>query len=209
MAKNFTYSVPNAQNVDKWDDNKTIDVVYTGNDIIFVNVMSGTLLDWSNDNFENAEEVYVVDTTAADNNTNAAIATLVQEANVNHVYTWANVTNFDGSVYEEMQNLQLHDYYDLKWLNGIPEIRAKVLDHKTEYEIEATTRKEYVTKYTKVYSFESADNANITAYLTQVDNFIESLNAAYTWNFTDINIDLVPKIPVTIVNLFNDLPNVN
>src|SRR6056300_671213 len=152
MAKNFSYSVPNAQYVDKWDDNNTINVVYTGNDTIFVNLMSGVMLDWSNDNFEDAEEVYVIDTTANDNNANAAIATLIHDANTDHVYTWANVTNFDGTVYEEMQNLQLHDYYELKWLNGVPELQAKINDHKTEYEREAEDRKAYVTKYTKVYS---------------------------------------------------------
>ena len=207
MAKIFNYPIPNDLWVDKWDSNLTLECNYTGPDIINLVFEAGHLYDaGANVTGRNGDFVYTIDVTAADDNTNAALAFLATEYNPDQEYTFTDVTNHDGSTYEKRGNLQLHDYYQLTFWDEKPRIEAYLNDHKTDLEEEAESRLEYVKKYKRVYSFEAAEEAIIDSYISNVNSYIETLNSSYKWNFTETNLDEIPKIPSSIVLLFNQLP---
>ena len=71
----------------------------------------------------------------------------------------------------------------------------------------AVARKKYVEKYLNTYSFEGEEQTQLNAFMTSINAYIDTIKTAYPWKFVSVNEAEIPKIPVSVVKLLNQLPD--
>jgi len=210
MKKTLTIKVPNQLWVDDFTENKTAKFQYDGPSKIWVKSVNGTLVptvyeeEPESDPTE-ATKIFPIEISTA-SETELAVAILLVHAPDPVEYVFEDEINYDGTVYGKITNPKLNDYYVASATSNELSIVVNTKDQTVQNEEIAIQRKNYVTKYTSVYSFDSADQAKIDAFLTEIDSYLESMKTVYPWKHVAFNDD-VPKIPVSIVSLFNSLPD--
>jgi hypothetical protein len=212
MEKTITFKIPNEMWVDDFSENKTAPFNYTGAQQIWLIV--------NEDNSVNAFSETEPDSTTLGNKTavmvdmgsgsndDIAAATLIVMAAKDHTYNYADITNHDGSIYKRIENPRLNDLYTVRYnpSKGF-ELKPIIKDTTFTNRDIANTRKTYVEKYKQTFEFTAADQDKIDNYLSTIDTYLDTIKTAYSWKFIQPNPNEVPKIPVSLVQLFSTLPS--
>lgn len=213
MQKQFSIEVPDEIWVNSWEDSRTETYTYDGPETVYA--LIGTTNDIHTVSLEEPQDIpagYSVVAVNADQYPERA--QMIVETFTEHEYTFEDEENFDGSIYERITNPRLQDYFELTYTpiaNDLDRELGLVLDpiYKNLWTPalgEARSRLEYVQKYNNKYDFETADQEKIDTFITAVTDHIAILEAEYPWKFVDVPMDGIPKIPVSLVTLFKDLP---
>lgn len=209
MEKTITARIPNEIWVDDFSEDKTATFQYNGPAKVWVIVEQ----DNSVTSYSESEPVLTANRTSIEVDMTTAsadkqqAATLLVMRGAEHTYTYVAETNHDGSVYQKITNPKLNDYYTLRYnpMNGF-ELKIIEKDKTIPTEAIAKERKAYVEKYSAAYDFSTEDQAKIDSFLAAINTYLQSVETAYPWKYITIDKSEVPKIPVTLVQLFNTLP---
>lgn len=217
MTQDFTISVPDQLWVDSWADDATKTYTYDGPDTVYVEVQTSdyAIVNTSTETLTADEgNTFIVEVTAADYPERAM---MVVEGNdtEGYVHTYEDETQFDGSTYNKITNPRLSDYFEMTY-QPVPDdqdqelglslvVKTKTTDSPAM--VEAKRRQAYVQKYADQYSFDTDDQTAVDNYLTSIASHITTLSTAYPWKFDDgVPTSSIPKIPASLVVLFNTLP---
>ena len=209
MEKILTLNVPNELWVNDFSENKTVQYTYTGPNKVWLTAEFDQSI--SGDIFETEPETQKtkieIDIATASEAELAAVIANKQRLDTEYTYTYTDVPNHDGSTYTKISNPKVGDYYTFKHNTASGIESELVLKDPTNPNLKiAQDRKAYVQKYLNTFSFEAADQSKITTYITALDTYIASLATAYPWKYVTFNVNEIPKIPVTLVSLFSNLP---
>jgi len=217
MTQDFTISVPDQLWVDSWADEATKTYTYDGPDTVYVEIqMSDYAIVNASTTALTADEgnTYIVEITAADYPERAM---MVVEGNDTEGYehTYTDEAQFDGSVYRAISNPRLSDYFEMTY-QPVPDdddqelglsLVIKTKTTESPALVEAKRRQTYVQKYADQYSFDTDDQTAVDNYLTSIASHITTLSTAYPWKFDGgVPSSSIPKIPASLVVLFNTLP---
>lgn len=212
MGKTFTVNVPDQLWLNSWTENKTESYTYEGPDTWNVVVCGESLLasDWSEDTIEaeSSTKDFVVTLDATDD-ANLPVAYFMHTQGAEHEYTEEDETNHDDSVYKKITNPLIHDYFDVGYDNETGLHLTPIYKNtKTIAEEKAEQRLAYVKKYNDVYDFDADAQEKIDTFLTSMTTYMSTMASVYPWKYTTIDENEIPKIPVSIVTIFNTLPEV-
>ena len=220
MTQDFTISVPDQLWVDSWDADATKTYTYDGPETVYVAV---DVDDYTIHNTSTTEltadpgNTFIVEVTAADYPERAMMVVENNDTD-GYEHTFEDETNFDDSIYKKITNPRLSDYFELTY-HPIPsdwdperglELTPIYKDWKSAAYDEAVRRRDYVQKYADMYDFDTDDQTKVDTYLTAINNHITTLSTAYPWKFSaegGVPMSSIPKIPVSLVTVFNSLPS--
>lgn len=210
MEKILTLDVPNELWVNDFSENKTKAYTYTGPAKVWLTVepdgsISGEIYETEPVTQKTKLEI---DIAAATNKELAAVIANKQKLDTAYTYTYTDVPNHDGSIYTEISNPQVGDYYTFRY-NTTEGINSELIVKDTtnpNLKI-AQDRKAYILKYANAFDFESADTTKINTYISAIDTYIDSIATAYPWKYVTFNVSEIPKIPVALTVLFASLPD--
>lgn len=210
MEKTVTVKIPNQLWVDDFSANKTAPFVYNGPAKVWLVVQEDNSV--QTDYYEQeptaqpTQKAIEIDIATATQDQLEA-ATFAVMGSKEHTYTYTPETNHDGSIYQRITNPKLNDYYTLRYNPSTGfELKTIVKDTTVLNEKIAKDRKDYVEKYSTAFEFSAEDEAKITTYLTAIDAYLEQLKTVYPWKYVQIDKNEVPKVPLSLVQLFNTLP---
>lgn len=215
ITKEFTVDVPDTWWVNSWDNGDTQTYTYDGPDTLWVAVHLKD--DFSIEEVSDSaitrdlpeqEEMYEIVELDADANP-AVAATLWMSFN-DWEYTYTTGTNHDDSTYEEIANPTIKDLYEVKWsiANGL-ELDPIYKQTETEAEKTAIERKAYIKKYDDAYDFDTDTQAAIDTALAAFDTYLTTMANCYPWRYITIDKAEIPRIPASLITVFNALPEVN
>jgi hypothetical protein len=212
MGKTFTVNVPDQLWLNSWTENKTESYTYEGPNTWNVVVSGDTLLasTWSEDSVEVGSDTkdFVVTIDATDD-ANLPVAYFMHTQGIEHEYTEEDETNHDDSVYKKITNPLIHDYFDIGYDSETGLHLTPIYKNtKTIAEEKAEQRLAYVKKYNDVYDFDADAQAIIDTFLTSMATYMSTMASVYPWKYTTIDENEIPKIPASIVTIFNTLPEV-
>lgn len=206
MNKTITLKVPNELWVDDFSQNKTASFEYDGPDVLWLtHTDAGQLLGFAEQEPEGTRSIKVDIASATDAEIAAAI--IATTASVSHQYTYEDELNYDGSIYKKITNPKLSDYFVPQILVNKVQLNVAVKDPKHINLDKAIAKKDYVAKYVNAYSFSAEDQAQLDTFITDINAYIDTIKTAYPWKFIEVDAAEIPKIPVNIVKLFNELPD--
>lgn len=214
MEKTLALKVPNELWVNEFSENKTVSYTYTGPDKVWLlaDVNSGSVYDSVYDTKPTEDIIGTKDLIEIDINscTEAELAAVIAintKVSGLYAYTYTDKINHDSSIYKEITNPTVFDYYSIKYVpvSGI-QLELNYKDPVNPNLSVALERKAYVQKFVDTFQFEAADYTSITEYLTSLNSYIEVIKIAYPWKFITVNKNEVPRVPIRLVTLFSSLP---
>lgn len=209
MEKTITVRIPNEIWVDDFSANKTATFQYNGPEKIWVIVEEdNTVNTYSETEPElSSNRTSIEVNVATDSADKQQAATFLVMKSAEHVYTYESETNHDGSIYQKITNPKLSDYYTLRYNPSLGfELKIIEKDKTIITESIAKERRAYVEKYSAAYEFSTQDEEKISQYLNAITAYLDSVQTAFPWKYVEIDKNEVPKIPVSLVQLFNTLP---
>ena len=151
----------------------------------------------------------IVVTVDATDDSNLPVAYFIHTQGIEHEYTEEDETNHDDSVYKKITNPLIHDYFDIGYDSETGLHLTPIYKNtKTIAEEKAEQRLAYVKKYNDVYDFDADAQAIIDTFLTSMTTYMSTMASVYPWKYTTIDENEIPKIPASIVTIFNTLPEV-
>jgi hypothetical protein len=206
MKKTITLNVPNELWVNDYSENKTAKFVYDGPSVIWVlHTNEGNVIGFSEQEPEDSNKMKV--DIAAATPEEIAVAIFAVSMGATHEYIFEDETNYDGSVHKKITNPRVSDYFRPVVLAGKPQLDTFVKDPNHANMEKAVARKKYVEKYLNTYSFEGDEQTQLNAFMTSINAYIDTIKTAYPWKFVSVNEAEIPKIPVSVVKLLNQLPD--
>ena len=217
MQKQFTVNVPDELWLDSWENQLTASYTYEGPQYFYIavdgNNSRGAIKDtepFTEDEVAKYEYVLTID---AKVNPEIAYALHIHEY---EPHEFEDVTNHDGSIYKRITNPSLKDYFVVDFRTNAESLSEKeaflspIYKDKTNIlHTTALARLDAVKKYNNAYDFESADQAKIDTFIQTITAYIELVAAAHPWKYITYNVSEVPKVPVALQLLFNQLPELN
>jgi hypothetical protein len=206
MKKTINLNVPNELWVDDFSEGKTQSFTYDGPEKLWLSYAEdGQALSVSEQEPVGGNRIEI-NVSSASNEEMAAVILLTQNL-TQYEYEFEDELNHDGSIYKKITNPKLSDFYQAFVLAEKVILKSVVKDSKNLNFEEAVYRKAYVKKYAETYDFELADKTQIDSFLTSIDAYIETIKTAYPWKYVTVDTNEIPKIPVSLVKLFSQLPN--
>jgi hypothetical protein len=218
MSKTFTINIPDQLWLNSWTENKTESYTYSGPDTWNVLVTGTTNLvsEWSEDVLEASpgtrDFVVTLDATA---DATVPVAHYIHTQGADSITAEEreaaeeDETNHDDSVYKKNTNPLIHDYFDIGYdVDAGLQLVPIYKNTKTVAEEKAEKRIEYVKKYNDTYDFDADTQAIIDTFLSSMDTYKTSMLTVYPWKYVTIDENEIPKIPASIVTIFNTLPEV-
>jgi hypothetical protein len=213
MEKTFTVNVPDDLWVDSWTENKTTDYTYNGPETINVIVSLKNdfqIITWSAEEIDRPINEETEQLIQIDANIDTSIAHALVHAADEWEYTYTTITNHDGSTHEEINNPSLNDIYEVTWTPaGGFNLSLITKELETMNEKAAKDRLDYVVKYDDAYDFDTDTQAIIDAFKTNVESYLTTMTTVYPWRYVTIDKNEIPKIPATLVSVFNNLPKID
>jgi hypothetical protein len=223
MQKQFTVNVPDELWVNSWENELTASYTYEGPQYFYIAVdINNQMNNIRHGDLENEAEPFSEDEIAkyeyiltVDAEVNPEIASrLYMHEHIPHEFE--DVTNHDGSIYKKITNPCLKDYFTVLFRSkpANPSEKEAFLSpiYKDTSNILHTTalaRLASVKKYDDAYDFDSGDQLKIDTFIQTITAYIELVSTAYPWKYVTYNVSEVPKVPVALQLLFNQLPELS
>lgn len=205
----FKKKIPNEYLTEDFSQNKMLELEYNGPNILYV------IVDCSNDTVGHIvsfsinviEKEYIKDI-----QNKLIIVDAQQNPDVAYmIYTLFDPLPericedeilFDGTVYKKIKNLQLKDYYTIKY-DKIEErfiLQSIVADKKSYRNKIASEYRNYIKDNENIISANNIISELSILYLQQLDNFeINGLGSIPSWKISNYDISEIPTIPIEIV----------
>jgi len=214
MNKDFIVNVPDELWVNSWESEKTETYSYNGPDNIWVLVApNGTVNRWSEEEIvldPDTQSGWNVVSINADENT--GVAYHLVHMSEDWTYSYNVETNPDGSTYNAITNPRLHDYFELSYTGR----DGLVLDPRNLYktiespeEEKAKKRLEYVKKYDDAYDFDDDVQASIDTFISNMNTWLNNMAPVRPWKYVKLDASTMPRIPASLVAVFNSLPELD
>jgi len=223
MQRQFTVNIPDELWVDSWDEELTAAHVYEGPQYFYIALDgNNSIMDIKYGDLETEAESF------SDEEIAKYDYTLTIDAEVNpeiayglyvHVHDdreFEDVINHDGSIYKKITNPCLRDYFtvDFRSTSEDPSQKEAFLspiykDTTNVLHATALERLNIVKKYSDAYDFDVDDQTKIDAFIETMTAYVELVSTAYPWKYITMNTSEVPKVPVALQLLFNQLPEIN
>lgn len=210
MKKTFTYNVPNELWVNDFSDGLTAAATYDGPETIDVLVDRDRVINWGSEIPENinkeTQKVVTVDANQLPN-----VAYFITNAANLPEHEFEDETMPDGSIYKKVKNPSIFDYYQLFYVEGgVPSWRFDLITRETTTgaELKVSEDLSYVKRYANAYEFDSNTTSSINTYITKAEKYLKDMETVYPWKYIEITTPVAPKLPVTLINAFKDLPKV-
>jgi hypothetical protein len=215
MQQDFTIRVPDQLWVDTWANEVDLTYTYDGPDAVYATVSSSRsqLHMVSRSEITNVPDDQELITISATDYPEIAHAILEIDSEDSYTYTYTDEPQFNNHVYQRITNPQLTDYFVLE-SNPIPadwdaqrclRLTVKLKAAKNPALDKAKARLTYINTYATQYDFGS-DQTAIDNLITSLETHIAVLETAYPWKFDAEPSADIPKIPASVVALFNGLP---
>lgn len=209
MNKTLTIKVPDELWVNKFEKNLTKTFEYDGPASFWVKIRMDAI---QPEAFE--QEPVLIDLTEQkhfiniENATDAelALAIMIIHGAEPYEFTYSDEVNHDGSIYKKIENPRVEDYYMAKFFAEKVQLELITKDTTIQNEIIALERRNYVTKYSDAFDFEPQQQALIDDFLQRINTYLEAVKTAYPWKFVELSKNEIPKIPLSLVTIFNSLP---
>lgn len=209
MKKTLTINVPDELWVNSFEQNLTKTFEYDGPETIwfvsrgeFINPSFTTEEPETTDLTETVHVINIEDATDEE----LALAILLVHGAEEYEFTYVDEINHDGSIYKRIDNPRLEEYFSAKMLGGNIKLEPIVKDPLNPNEAIAKERKAYVLKYANAFEFDDSQDELINNYLNRIEEYLDIMKTAYPWKFIEMNKNEIPKIPVSLITLFNSLP---
>lgn len=217
ITENFTVNVPDELWVDSWENSNTASYTYVGPNTVYVvrDVDTNVLLpvyplDEEPTGLTSKQQLITVDA-----NTNPEIAMWLQPVHEDFQHEFETTSSGLGDqTYEKITNPNIRDWFDLEVTDTstIPAtigLTAIYKEKDTSIEEKARKRKDYVKKYSDAYDFDTNTQELIDTFLTDITTYLDTYEPLCPWKFADgIPEGDMPRIPVTLVTVFNSLPEI-
>lgn len=212
MEKTFTVNVPDDLWVDSWDQNKEQTYTYNGPETIYVVVQlteDFPIIEWSEDPILREVDPNKQQIIELDANEQTAIAYYYYHNADEWEYEYTTITNHDGSTHEEYTNPTLEDIYQVVYSIQDGFVLSPIIrETETEAEKIAKGRLTYVQKYKNAYDFDEDVTAVINTFESNINNYLDTMATVYPWRYVNIDTTEIPKIPASLITVFNTLPEV-
>lgn len=215
MQQDFTIRVPDQLWVDIWVNEVDVTFTYDGPDTVYavVNSSRSQLHQVSGSEITSVPDDQEIITISATDYPEIAHAIMEIDSEDDYTYTYEDEAQFNGHAYQKITNPLLTDYFVLE-ANPIPadwaaarclRLTVKVKARENTALEKAKARLAYVNTYATQYDFGS-DQTTIDNLITSLETHITTLETAYPWKFDVEPSTDIPKIPASVVALFNGLP---
>lgn len=212
MEKTFTVNVPDDLWVDSWDQNKEQTYTYNGPETIYVVVQlteDFPIIEWSEDPILREVDPNKQQIIELDANEQTAIAYYYYHNADEWEYEYTTITNHDGSTHEEYTNPTLEDIYQVVYSIQDGFVLSPIIrETETEAEKIAKGRLTYVQKYKNAYDFDEDVTAVINTFESNINDYLDTMATVYPWRYVTIDTTEIPKIPASLITVFNTLPEV-
>lgn len=209
MKKTLTIKVPDELWVNKFEKNLTKTFEYDGPASFWIKTRMEAITPSAFeeepeliDPIEHKHFINIADATDEE----LAMAIMIVHGAEPYEFTYSDEVNHDGSVYKKIENPRVEDYYMAKFLGGKVQLELIVKDTTTQNEIIAVERRNYVLKYSDAFDFEPEQQTVIDDFLNRINSYLETMKTAYPWKYVELNKNEIPKIPLSLITLFNSLP---
>jgi hypothetical protein len=224
MQKEFTVNVPDQLWVNSWEDGLTKTYTYEGPQYFYIGLDHNLSLlelrygddEVEADDFTEEEKSsfqYVITVNSEDN---PDLAQLLYPRTSDTAHTFEDEINHDGSIYQKITNPDLRDYFIVNYrINSSSPDQAECFadpiykETSNVLKTTATSRLAQVKKYNDAYDFDDSDQAKIDSFILAINTYLETIETAYPWKYITMDITEIPKIPVSIQLLFNQLPEID
>lgn len=211
MKKTLVYSVPDELWVNSFEKKITKSFTYDGPSSFWIIVNNDNIVVSYNTEEPDITEYqskYFIDLeTGTDDE--LALAILLVHRSDTHEYSYLDETNHDNSVYQCISNPRLQDYYYPTYIGGKVFLNLIIKDPLNPNESIAKERKEYVEKYIHAFEFDTETKGIIDAYISNINEYLKLMETAYPWKYIQMDKNEIPKIPVSLITIFNSLPELN
>ena len=218
ITKNFTVNVPDELWVDSWESANTETYTYVGPDTLYLvydtvkDVLTNSAqgLDVEPTDLRENEVVVQID---ADVNPEVALCLLPIDENFQHEFE-EQTNTLDNSTWQKITNPHIKDWFEVKVSDTtvLPvtlELDPIYKDLDTTAEEKARTRLAYVKKYSDAYDFGTEDQALIDTFITNMQTYLDTYAPVCPWKFAEgVPEGDMPRIPVSLVSVFNSLPEI-
>lgn len=212
MEKTFTVNVPDDLWVDSWDQNKEQTYTYNGPETIYVVVQlteDFPIIEWSEDPILREVDPNKQQIIELDANEQTAIAYYYYHNADEWEYEYTTITNHDGSTHEEYTNPTLEDIYQVVYSIQDGFVLSPIIrETETEAEKIAKGRLTYVQKYKNAYDFDEDVTEVINTFESNINDYLDTMATVYPWRYVNIDTTEIPKIPASLITVFNTLPEV-
>lgn len=210
MNKTLTIKVPNELWVNEFDKNLTKTYEYNGPATFWIvskdENIAPTAYENEPETIEKELKHYINLDSATDEE--LALAIMIVHGAEAHEFIYSDEINHDGSIYKKIENPRLEDFYAAKFVEGKVVLEVIVKDPTLPNEQIAIERRDYVLKYTSTFDFDAEQKAKIDDFLSKINAYLETMKTVYPWKYVTIDKNEVPKIPLSLVQLFNSLPEI-
>lgn len=217
ITKNFTVNVPDELWVDSWEDSATDSYTYVGPDTVYVlrekrsnNISAAPQLEVEPTDVLDTYEVIEID---ADANPDIALWIHGYAEDFQHEFETTS-SGLGDQTYERITNPHIRDWFDLEVTDTstVPATISLVANYKekdTSIELKARNRLKYVKKYSDAYDFDTDAQTAIDTFISNMNDYLATYEPLCPWKFADgIPEGDMPKIPVSLVTVFNSLPEI-
>lgn len=221
MQKEFTVNVPDEIWVNRWEDGLTETYTYEGPQYFYIGLSANSPVktlfgDLSEESpgFTDEESAEFDQIVEIDAEINPEIAHAIYVTD-HEEHTFTDVENHDGSIYKLISNPCLKDYFTLGFQSSEDPLKKEAvltpIYKETENKLStvANSRLSLIKKYNDSYDFSTEDQAKIDNYISNITSYLDSISEAYPWKYIEINVAEIPKIPVDLQLLFNQLPEID
>jgi hypothetical protein len=218
IQKQFTVNIPDELYVNKYSLEKVFQDEYMGPETIIIEVLpDGSILGvLSDDDVKLDTNSLIVE---LDSEIYPAIAYWVSTRDKEHFYFYDEEVNHDGTIYTYPSNPRLHDYYDLIYL---PDIDSESIsldtltqgqwrfvlitrDKETQGEIQTRRNIEYVKSGLALVELDEEYQVLYDKFMSDAEAYLEVMSTVYPWKYVEITTPVMPKIPLKLIRLINEL----
>lgn len=218
ITKNFTVNVPDELWIDSWESANTESYTYVGPDTLYLVynpvrnmlIRSPNGLDVEPDRLRENEHLVAVDA-----NTQPEVALCLLPRDPEYQHEFEEQTNeLDNSTWQKITNPHIQDWFTVSVSDTtiIPvtlELNPIYKELDTSVEEKARTRLAYVKKYSDAYDFDTDEQTKIDTFITDMETYLATYAPVCPWKFAEgVPEGNMPRIPVSLVSVFNSLPEI-
>lgn len=212
ITQEYTVNVPDELWVDSWDNENTATYTYQGPDTVYAVIENGQVTtvsveELSSDDYPNGNIITISATAQPD------VADWIHPTPGDFSHTHVTETNPDGSTWQKISNPGIRDWFEIAPAlpnenNFAVQLVANIKDPTTQYEIKARQRLAYVKKYDDAYEFDNDTQLLIDTFISNMTTYLNTYAPIYPWKYISVPAGDMPKIPATLITIFNSLPDI-